>query len=150
MNSGRADRNAATTPETCGAAIEVPDCSAYAGGTWPEASLSGRPARARIPPTAADVIHSPGATTSGFRRPSRVGPLLEVQVMPKACGASRCVDPTAMQFSACAGSVTERRAANGCGASGSPAPELPADTTTTTPESTSWLTAWHSGDCPAA
>ena len=56
---------------------------------------------------AAEAIHSPGATTSGFIRPSRVGPLPEVQVTPKACGASRCVDPTAMHSWAWAGSVID-------------------------------------------
>ena len=56
---------------------------------------------------AAEAIHSPGATTSGFIRPSSVGPLPEVQVTPKAWGASRCVDPTAMQSWACAGSVID-------------------------------------------
>ena len=30
------------------------------------------------------------------------------------------------------------------------APKLPAETTTTTPVATSWFTAWHSGDWPAA
>ena len=56
---------------------------------------------------AAEAIHSPGATTSGFIRPSRVGPLPEVQVTPKAWGASRWVDPTAMQSRAWAGSVID-------------------------------------------
>ncbi|HEY8718483.1 MAG TPA: hypothetical protein VIM26_07810 [Pengzhenrongella sp.] len=62
---------------------------------------------------AAEVIHSPGATTSGLSRPSRVAPLLDVQVKPKACGASRWVEPTAMHVSACAGSVIEPRTATG-------------------------------------
>src|SRR5689334_14322231 len=103
MNSGRAERNAARTPDTCGAAIDVPDCSAYAGEPW----SAGSPACAASSPHAAEAIHSPGATTSGFIRPSRVGPLPEVQVTPKVCGASRWVEPTAMQSSAWAGSVIE-------------------------------------------
>jgi hypothetical protein len=73
--------------------------------------------------------------------------LLDVQVTPKACGASRWVDPTAMVFSAWAGSVIEPSAATAFSLS---APALPAETTTSTPESTSWFTAWDSGERPAA
>ena len=110
-----------------------------------------RPARERTVPVAADVIHSPGATTSGFIRPSSVGPLPDVQDTPKACGASRCVEPTAMHSSACAGSVMDPSMAIGLAESiDCPPPPFPADTTTTTPEFTSWLTACDSGDCPAA
>ena len=50
-SGGRADHNRATTPATCGAAIEVPLRAAYALPGIDERTLA------------------PGATTSGFRRP---------------------------------------------------------------------------------
>src|SRR4029077_1517406 len=107
-----------------------------------------KPPPARTWPVAAEAIHSPGATTSGFIRPSRVGPLPEVQVTPKAWGASRCVDPTATQSRAWAGSGIDPMMAEVLAESPRVvlAPYLPADTTTTTPEATRWFTAWHSGD----
>src|SRR4029453_16538009 len=109
----------------------------------PFPSRGSRPAPVRTFPEAAEAIHSPGATTSGFIRPSRVGPLLEVQVTPKACGASRCVDPTAMQSSAWAGSVIDPRTAEVL--TDSPAvlraPKLPPDAPTPAPVATSWFTA---------
>src|SRR5690349_20599180 len=97
------------------------------------------PARVRNWPAATDVIHSPGATTSGLHRPSRVGPFPDVHDTPKVSGASRWVEPTVMQLSAWPGSVTVPISAMLCRpppAAGA-LPPLPDDTTTTTPEATS-------------
>src|SRR6266542_3570071 len=58
-----------------------------------------------ILPAAHDVIRSPGATRSGFNRPSPVGPLEEKYDTPYVCGASRCVAPTVMASSALPGSL---------------------------------------------
>src|SRR3954468_15566199 len=112
MNSGRHERNPAMTPDTCGAAALVPLCSAYVSALVTPRPVS--PALVRTSPVAAEQIHSPGATTSGFGRPSRVGPLDEVQETPKTWGASRCVEPTVMQEAAWPGSVTEARTPTDC------------------------------------
>ena len=57
MNSGRAERNAASRPETCGAAMLVPLIATYS-----------------FVPARHERMFSPGATTSGLARPSAVGP----------------------------------------------------------------------------
>src|SRR4051812_41966262 len=102
MNSRRTDRKAALTPETCGAAILVPLSSLYSAITFVNcaAPALGDSALARVSAFVAcagaigglpgvagsaagacggsfDALHerifSPGATRSGFRRPSPVG-----------------------------------------------------------------------------
>ncbi|SHX77641.1 Uncharacterised protein [Mycobacteroides abscessus subsp. abscessus] len=50
-------------------------------------------------------MRSPGATRSGFFRPSKVGPFDESYVTPLVCGRERCVDPTVMALAAFPGSV---------------------------------------------
>ncbi len=44
------------------------------------------------------MIFSPGATRSGFSRPSPVGPFEEKYEIPKECGADLCAEPTAMRL----------------------------------------------------
>src|SRR5262249_20151200 len=72
MSLGLADHINATTPATCGAAIDVPVNRPYV--------LSGRAERTR----------TPGAIRSGLARPSAVGPALENNGIPP----SRAVAPT--------------------------------------------------------
>src|ERR1035437_1218879 len=93
-NSGCADRNAAAAPETCGAAMLVPLFSSYSYplSRWMEQ----------------EITFSPGATRSGFCRPSPVGPLEEKYEIPYIWGSVLCVEPTAMASSALAGSVIDR------------------------------------------
>ena len=74
---------------------------------------------------------------------------------PYWCGESRWVAPTVIASSALPGSliVTSSPAAVVLSPEKSwfqPYPVLPADTTTTTPVATSWLTSLHSGLCPQA
>src|SRR5688572_19610318 len=81
--SRRIDRNAAITPETCGAAWLVPESSRYS-------AISLRPLRRTLPaPLGCDIwddlhdrIFSPGASRSGFMRPSPVGPFDEKYETP--------------------------------------------------------------------
>ena len=49
-------------------------------------------------------MRSPGATRSGLRRPSAVGPRDEKYEMPKVCGLVLCTEPTAIASSRLAGS----------------------------------------------
>ncbi len=67
----------ATTPATCGPAIEVPDISPYSS------------------PGMEETMASPGAATSGLTRPSMPGPFEDHGVM----APSMSVAPTAMTFS---------------------------------------------------
>ena len=110
------------------------------------------PALLRTSPVAAEQIHSPGATTSGFGRPSRVGPFDDVHDTPKTCGASRCVEPTVMQVAAWPGSVIDARTPTDCLDDWAERvwPLLPAEMTTTTPDALSSSIRWHSGESPAA
>src|SRR5262245_35594250 len=104
-------------------------------------------------PVAHDVIRSPGATRSGFRRPSAVGPFDEKKDTPYVYGASRCVDPTVIASAALPGSfISSARALSlrPVRAATSPKPELPAAVTTTTPDLTRRSTSQHSGLCPQA
>ena len=64
-----------------------------------------RSTSSRFLPAAAEVIRSPGATRSGLRRPSPVGPREEKYEIPKVCGESRWVEPTVMARSALPGSL---------------------------------------------
>src|SRR5262245_7969547 len=96
-----------------------------------------------------ETIFSPGATRSGFIRPSPVGPLEEKYETPYTCGMSRCVEPTVIARSAFPGSLIESsmpaatvpRNAVAC----HPYPVLPAATTTATPDFTSRLTSTQRG-----
>ena len=49
-------------------------------------------------------MRSPGATQSGFIRPSAVGPRDEKDDVPNVCGCSLCTEPTAIASSRLAGS----------------------------------------------
>src|SRR4029453_5446238 len=98
----------ATVPDTCGAAMLVPESSTYTAvrvgaGAWP----SGK-ALAGAFPAAAGGIRSPGATRSGLGRPSPVGPLEEKYDTPYVCGMSRCVEPTVIASSALPASLILR------------------------------------------
>src|SRR3954466_3953556 len=99
------------------------------------------------------MIFSPGATRSGFGRPSPVGPFDEKYDTPYTCGISRCVEPTVIASSALPGSlmVSERPADDAPSSLlTKPNPELPAATTTTTPDRTSRSTSTHNGLWPHA
>src|SRR5207342_798655 len=96
MNSRRIDRKAAIAPETCGAAMLVPLSSTYAPTLSPTPSFIF----ATFDRDAHDVIRSPGATRSGFKRPSPVGPFDEKNDTPYVYGLSRCVAPTVTASSA--------------------------------------------------
>src|SRR4029078_6273732 len=133
MNSRRMDRNAAIAPETCGAAMLVPLSSTYAPTT---PSPTGSFIFATFDRDAQDVMRSPGATRSGFRRPCPVGPFDEKNDTPYVCGESRCVEPTVIANAALPGSliVFDRPTiVLRCEALTLPYPVLPAATTTTTP-----------------
>ncbi len=93
---GRAGRP--PTPETCGADIEVPVLSMYS------AFGSARWAWSSSSPAAAEMTRSPGATRSGFIRPSPVGPLDEKNETPVVCGDDE-VAPTVMARAALPGSL---------------------------------------------
>jgi hypothetical protein len=76
--------------------IDVPEFSTYvAPGTSAVALCSSSPA-------AALITRSPGATRSGLRRPSPVGPLEEKYETPVRCG-SHDVEPTVTARSALPG-----------------------------------------------
>src|SRR5436190_24235721 len=82
-----------------------------------------------------EMTFSPGASRSGFIRPSPVGPFDEKYDTPYTCGISRCVEPTVIASSALPGSlmVSERPADDAPSSLlTKPNPELPAATTTTT------------------
>src|SRR3954447_18776673 len=102
MNSRRTDSREATAPDTWGAAMLVPLSSTYtavSGACCPPSTA------VRFCPAAHEVMRSPGATRSGLRRPSPVGPLEEKYETPYACGAVRWVDPTVMANSELPGSL---------------------------------------------
>jgi hypothetical protein len=66
----------------------------------------GAPATAvSCAPAAQDVMRSPGATRSGLRRPSPVGPFDEKYETPYVCGMYRWVDPTVIANCALPGSL---------------------------------------------
>src|ERR1044071_10383216 len=132
MNSRRIERNAAIAPETCGAAMLVPLSSTYAPARVGTSSFIF----VSFAREAHDVIRSPGATRSGFKRPSPVGPFDEKNDTPYVCGESRCVEPTVIASAAFPGSliVFDRPTiVLRCEALTLPYPVLPAATTTTTP-----------------
>jgi hypothetical protein len=81
MNSGRADRNAASTPETCAADIDVPLSPRYRANA-PLLFGVNTGTEATMAPVAAEVILSPAPPGRGFLRPSSVGPFEESNVMP--------------------------------------------------------------------
>src|SRR5690625_7264061 len=91
------------------------------------------PLRGSYPPAVAEMSCSPGATTSGFGRPSRVGPTAEKNDTPWLAGVLLCAEPTVRAISALPGSVMPPRYV----------PVLPAATTTSTPVAANSFTALH-------
>src|ERR687895_208451 len=89
-------RTTAAAPETCGVACELPEISEYQVVSlknllqtpWGLATL-----KYPLCCGAAPVMWVPGATTSGFSRPSSVGPRLEKLMMSRALFACVSVTP---------------------------------------------------------
>src|ERR1700709_363113 len=90
-------------------------------------------------PAAALITRSPGATMSGFIRPSPVGPLDEKYEIPVECGDDD-VEPTVRASAALPGCLivisNPTRMSWFARSPAYPYPVLPAATTTTTPDRT--------------
>ncbi len=99
------------------------------------------------------MTRSPGATRSGFIRPSPVGPFEEKYETPEVCG-EHDVDPTVRASAALPGSLMvmskPSRMGRPAGSRAYPNPVLPAAMTTTTPVCTSRSTSVQTGVRPAA
>ena len=123
----------ATTPATTGAAIDVPESRKYAGasGSRPATSRSGNSWSSVLPGERRLTILRPGATRSGFARPSiGVMPREDHEASASSSGVAvplSSMPPTVITYGSVPGDVIVR----------SFGPSLPADTTTVMPAKTS-------------